>query len=316
MSYGGGCSEKLKNGKFNTAWSWYFSEIGQHKEALGEMKNQSLGDSHKKKEECFETAPDGSEKKKLLEEYHKLKQQKLKLSRGPKAALKRLKNKSRKVISKAHMKMDKTIKNGKSKLSLTGSCIKTPGTKICKRDANGEIVYKPGRRPPSFYLKNKFRREKKNKLKQDPLKTVNRRFEKIALRKSINNSKTEKTSGATGFPKRSRILKTVKSIGKGIAYSAPKALGEKIYRGYKGIDKQTYQTNKLREKAKRLATRNERKEMKKRESELKSLESEKKKRSPLDILLKRKKKENANKMLEINQKIEQKKNKFNHIKKN
>ena len=233
-----------------------------------------------------------------------MKQQKLKLSRGPKAALKRLKNKSRKVISKAHMKMDKTIKNGKSKLSLTGSCIKTPGTKICKRDANGEIVYKPGRRPPSFYLKNKFRREKKNKLKQDPLKTVNRRFEKIALRKSINTAKTEKTSAATGFPKRSRILKTVKSIGKGIAYSAPKALGEKIYRGYKGINKQTYQTNKLREKAKRLATRNERKEMKKRESELKSLESEKKKRSPLDILLKRKKKENANKMLEINQKIE------------
>ena len=232
-----------------------------------------------------------------------MKQQKLKLSRGPKAALKRLKNKSRKVISKAHMKMDKTIKNSKSKLSLTGSCIKTPGTKICKRDANGEIVYKPGRRPPSFYLKNKFRREK-YKLKQDPLKTVNRRFEKIALRKSINTAKTEKTSAATGFPKRSRILKTVKSIGKGIAYSAPKALGEKIYRGYKGINKQTYQTNKLREKAKRLATRNERKEMKKRESELKSLESEKKKRSPLDILLKRKKKENANKMLEINQKIE------------
>lgn len=316
---GGICSNSIKTGQFKPAWKWYFSEIAKYKEALGEMKNQSLGDKHKQKEQCFGTVKDGAKKKKLLEEYHKLEQQKLKLSRGPKAALKRLTNKARKGVSKANMKMDKTIKNGKSKLSLTGSCVKTPGTKICKRDANGDKIYKPGRRPPSGYLarkilrrgassiKDKVKREK-YKLKHDPLKTLNRRMEKIALRKTINTAKTKKKEdnskktyttrsqekrniykgrilgetraelAAVGATLKKKLTpgKKAETIGKYANYltlGIPKGLykgTKKAYRGYKGIDKQTYEMNKLRRQAEKMATRNTRKKIRDQKSLLKS----------------------------------------------
>lgn len=208
ISSGGICTEKLKKGKFDAVWQWYFSEIGKSKEALVEMKDQSMGHRHKEKEQCFGSVQDGAKKKKLLEEYHKLKQQKLKLSRGPKAALKRLKKKTRSSISKANMKMDKTIKKGKSNLDPRGSCVKVPGTKMCKKDANGLTIWKKGRRPASSYLKMKGKpKNQRQALKLDPLKKMDKALEKSRLKREISETELEKNRSFMSKASRTARLK-------------------------------------------------------------------------------------------------------------
>ena len=253
---GGICSYTLKKSKFNDVWKWYEREIGHAKDSLGEMKGKNLGEKHKQKEQCFATAPDGAQKKKFLEEYYKITKQKLKLSRGPKAFMKRVNRKMKKGISKANMKMDKTIKNGKRKFSI-GSCVKEPGTKICKRDADGQKIYKPGRTPISNMFSTRRSRIKKE-LRNDPLKVAARREEKTKLRKELKSAKNIRYDKLTGMRKigarvyrslnnKTRTKKVLKTLGHVTTLGSLLA-ASKARRGIMGKHKQTEQVERLRKK--------------------------------------------------------------------
>ena len=171
--------------------------------------------------------------------------------------MKRVNRKMKKGISKANMKMDKTIKRSKGAL-YRSSCVKEPGTKICKRDAAGKRIYKPGRTPMRHMFSSRRSRLKK-KLRNDPLKVAARRQEKTELRKEKQQAKKilSNSMDTTGKFKKYGY-KTMKYAGRigtlGTSYAAS-VLASKARRGLTGKHKQTEQIEKLRQKTERYKER-------------------------------------------------------------
>ena len=85
-----GCKVNLDKDLFDQVYKPFFVPyIATPKDAQKEMKNPASGTDIANKEACFKDAKKGD--KKQLEKYYTLSKQKLKLSRGPKAALQRMK---------------------------------------------------------------------------------------------------------------------------------------------------------------------------------------------------------------------------------